>query len=174
MTKHFFKVTLAVMAGSFFAVNAQNITTAIPFVQVAADARSAGLGDQGVATSPDAFSQQWNSSKYAFAEKEMAVALNVTPYLTKLVNDIILANLVGYKRLADGRSAVGVGFRYFGLGDIDFTDAQGNSTGTERPNELALDVSYALKLNDNFSMSVAGRYFWSNISNSKTSSPTAI
>ena len=105
---------------------AQNITTAVPFVQVAADARSAGLGDQGVATTPDAFSQQWNSSKYAFADKEMAVALNVTPYLTKLVNDIILANLVGYKRLADGRSAVAVGFRYFSLGDIDFTDEQGN------------------------------------------------
>lgn len=166
MTKSFFKISLAFIAGSFFSINAQdnrNITTAVPFLQVSADARSAGLGDQGVATTPDAFSQQWNSSKYAFADREMAVALNVTPYLSKLVNDIILANLVGYKRLADGRSAVAVGFRYFSLGDIDFTDDNGNPTSTQRPNELTLDVSYALKLNDNFSMSVAGRYLRSDL-----------
>lgn len=166
MTKRFFKISLAFIAGSFISINAQdnrNITTAVPFLQVSADARSAGLGDQGVATTPDAFSQQWNSSKYAFADREMAVALNVTPYLTKLVNDIILANLVGYKRLADGRSAVAVGLRYFSLGDIDFTDANGNPTSTQKPNELTLDVSYALKLNDNFSMSVAGRYLRSDL-----------
>ena len=166
MTKRFFKISIAFIAGSFLGVNAQdnrNITTAVPFLQVSADARSAGLGDQGVATTPDAFSQQWNSSKYAFADREMAVALNVTPYLSKLVNDIILANLVGYKRLADGRSAVAVGFRYFSLGDIDFTDNNGNPTSTQRPNELTLDVSYALKLNDNFSMSVAGRYLRSDL-----------
>ena len=166
MIKLFFKTTLAAMIGSFFGANAQignNITTAVPFLQVSADARAAGLGDQGVATTPDAFSQQWNSSKYAFADKEMAVALNVTPYLTRLVNDIILANLTGYKRLADGRSAVAVGFRYFSLGEIDFTDNQGNQIATEKPNELSLDVSYSLKLSDNFSMSVAGRYLRSDL-----------
>lgn len=166
MTKYFFRITLATMASSFFGLSAQEgsqITTAVPFIQVAADARAAGLGDQGVATTPDAFSQQWNSSKYAFAEKEMAAAINVTPYLTKLVNDIILANLNGYKRLADGRSAIGVGFRYFSLGEIDFTDGTGQTYATEQPNELSLDVSYALKLNDNFSMSVAGRYLRSDL-----------
>ena len=154
------------MASNFIGLNAQigsQITTAVPFLQVAADARAAGLGDQGVATTPDAFSQQWNSSKYAFADREMAAAINVTPYLTKLVNDIILANINGYKRLADGRSAVAVGFRYFSLGEIDFTDEQGTLTATEKPNELSFDVSYALKLNDNFSMSVAGRYLRSDL-----------
>ncbi len=166
MTKYFFRITLAAMASSFWGLNAQigsQITTAVPFLQVAADARAAGLGDQGVATTPDAFSQQWNSSKYAFADKEMAAAINVTPYLTKLVNDIILANINGYKRLADGRSAVAVGFRYFSLGEIDFTDGDGNNIATEKPNELSFDVSYALKLNDNFSMSVAGRYLRSDL-----------
>ena len=166
MTKLFFKITLAVVAGSFFVGNAQenrNITTALPFLQVAADARAAGLGDQGVATTPDAFSQQWNSSKYAFADKEMAVALNVTPYLTKLVNDIILANVAGYKRLADGRSAVAVGFRYFSLGEIQFRESADSQEFTEKPNELSFDVSYALKLSDNFSMSVAGRYLRSDL-----------
>ena len=170
MTKRFFKLTLVLLTGSFCTMNAQlfedtdtNITTAVPFLQVAADARAAGLGDQGVATTPDAFSQQWNPAKYTFINKEAAVALNVTPYLTKLVNDIILANLVGYKRLGDGRSAVAVGFRYFSLGEIDFTNDQGVQTATEKPNELSLDVSYALKLNDNFSMSVAGRFLRSDL-----------
>jgi len=142
--------------------NPNPITTALPFLQVAADARAGGLADQGVATSPDVFSQQWNSSKYAFAEREFGVGVNVTPYLTKLVNDIILANLVGFKKL-DDRSAVAIGFRYFSLGEIDFTDQSGVSLGTQKPNSLSLDVSYSLKLNDNFSMAVAGRYLRSDL-----------
>jgi len=163
MTKRFFKITLAVFAGSFFGLNAQSITTALPFLEVAADARAAGLGDQGVATAPDAFSQQWNSSKYAFAENEMAVALNVTPYLSKLVSDIVLGNLVGYKRLSDGRSAVAASFRYFSLGEVEFRETQDSEVFTEKPVEFTFDVSYALKLSDNFSMSVAGRYLRSDL-----------
>lgn len=133
------------------------ITTAVPFLQVAADARAGGLGDQGVATSADVFSQQWNSSKYAFAEKEIGVGVNITPYLTKLVDDIILANLVGYKKL-DERSAVAASFRYFSLGEIQLRNGSGDELGVEKPNSLAIDVSYALKLSERFSMSVAGRY----------------
>ncbi|WP_010520220.1 type IX secretion system outer membrane channel protein PorV [Aquimarina agarivorans] len=140
----------------------RKITTALPFLQVAADARAGGLGDQGVATSPDAFSQQWNSSKYAFATKEIGVALNVTPYLTRLVNDIILANLVGYKRL-DERSAVSASFRYFSLGEIEFRDGPNQEANIQKPNELSFDVAYSLKLNDRFSMSVAGRYLRSDL-----------
>ncbi len=133
------------------------ITTALPFLQVTADARAGGLGDQGVATSADAYSQQWNSSKYAFAEKEFGVGVSITPYLTKLVDDIILANLVGYKKI-DERSAVAASFRYFSIGEIQLNDFQGNSQGVAKPNSLAFDVSYALKLSERFSMSVAGRY----------------
>jgi len=166
MTKQLFRMTIAFFAISFVGkaqLGTNNITTAVPFLLVSADARSAGLADQGVATSPDVFSQQWNSSKYAFAPSEMAIGVNVTPYLTKLVNDIILANLSAYKRLPDGRSAIAVGFRYFSLGEIDFTNEAGERTATEKPNELNLDVSYALKLSDNFSMSVAGRYLRSDL-----------
>lgn len=143
-------------------ITPSRITTALPFLQIAADARAGGLGDQGVATSADVFSQQWNASKYAFAEKEFGFALNVTPFLTKLVDDIILANLVGYKRL-DERSAIAASFRYFSLGEIQFTDDQGNATSTEKPNSLSLDVSYSLKLSDRFSMGVAGRYLRSDL-----------
>lgn len=142
--------------------NFNPITTALPFLQVSADARSGGLADQGVATSADVYSQQWNSSKYAFSDREFGVGVNVTPYLSRLVDDIVLANLVGYKKL-DDRSAVAIGFRYFSLGEIDFTDNDGNSLGSQNPNSLALDVSYSLKLNDNYSMAVAGRYLRSDL-----------
>jgi len=138
------------------------ITTALPFLQVAADARAGGLADQGVATSADVFSQQWNSSKYAFADREMGVGVNITPYLTKLVNDIVLANLVGYKKL-DDRSAVALSFRYFSLGEIEFRQSAEEQGFTQKPNSLSLDVSYALKLNDRFSMAVAGRYLRSDL-----------
>ncbi len=133
------------------------ITTALPFLQVTADARAGGLADQGVATSPDAFSQQWNASKYAFAEKELGVGLSITPYLTQLVDDIILANIAGYKKL-DERSAIGASIRYFSLGEIQLRDRDGFDQGTVKPNSLAVDVSYALKLSERFSMAVAGRY----------------
>lgn len=133
------------------------ITTALPFLQVTADARAGGMADQGVATSPDAFSQQWNAAKYAFAEKELGVGTAITPYLANIVDDIILANLAGYKKL-DDRSAVAASFRYFSLGEIQLRDGQGIDFGVEKPNSLAIDISYALKLNERLSMAVAGRY----------------
>ena len=166
MLKKFINLNILFILGGYCLLNAQStrsITTAVPFLQVSADARAAGVGDQGVATSPDVFSQQWNSSKYAFLEDELGIGVNVTPYLTKLVNDIVLANLTGYKQLENGRSAVAVGFRYFSLGEIDFTDSEGVQYATEKPNELALDLSYSMKLSDYYSMSVAGRYLRSDL-----------
>ncbi|WP_010181616.1 type IX secretion system outer membrane channel protein PorV [Aquimarina agarilytica] len=165
MKNKFVWLTLVLLVSSAL-LNAQEanrkITTALPFLQVAADARAGGLGDQGVATSPDAFSQQWNASKYAFAQKEIGVALNVTPYLTRLVNDIILANLVGYKRLNE-RSAVSASFRYFSLGEIEFRESATSEANIQKPNELSLDVAYSLRLSDRFSMAVAGRYLRSDL-----------
>ncbi len=140
------------------------ITTATPFLLIAADARAAGLGDQGVATSPDAFSQQWNPAKYAFIKKKQAVGVNYTPYLSNLVNDIFLGNVNYYNRLNE-RSAFAASFRYFSLGDIEFrqTGDPNELANTQRPNEFTLDISYALKLNDRFSMAVAGRYLRSDL-----------
>ncbi len=165
MKNKFVWLTLVLLVSSTLS-NAQEanrrITTALPFLQVAADARAGGLGDQGVATSTDAFSQQWNSSKYAFAKKEIGVALNVTPFLTRLVNDIVLANLVGYKRLNE-RSAVSASFRYFSLGEIEFRENATSEANVQKPNELSLDVAYSLKLSDRFSMAVAGRYLRSDL-----------
>lgn len=138
------------------------ITTATPFLVIAADARAAGLADQGVATSPDAFSQQWNPAKYAFASKQQGVGVNYTPYLSNLVNDIFLGNLNYYNRMNE-RSAIAASFRYFSLGDIEFRQTAQEQGTTERPNELSIDVSYALQLSPNFSMAVAGRYLRSDL-----------
>ncbi len=138
------------------------ITTATPFLLIAADARAAGLGDQGVATSPDAFSQQWNPAKYAFAKDKQGVGVNYTPYLSNLVNDIFLGNLNYYNRINE-RSAVAASFRYFSLGDIEFRQTADGAVNTQRPNEFTIDLSYALKLSDHFSMAVAGRYLRSDL-----------
>ncbi|SPE77388.1 hypothetical protein FLACOL_01381 [Flavobacterium columnare] len=138
------------------------ITTAVPFLQIAADARAASMGDMGVATSPDAFSQQYNPAKYAFSLKKQGVSVSYTPYLTELVNDMSLGQLTYFNRFNE-RSAFGVGFRYFGLGQIELRNETGVQTGSVNPNELALDGSYSLQLSDRFSMGVAGRYIRSNL-----------
>ncbi|WP_024772031.1 type IX secretion system outer membrane channel protein PorV [Aquimarina macrocephali] len=138
------------------------ITTATPFLLIAADARAAGLADQGVATSPDAFSQQWNPAKYAFIKNKQGVGVNYTPYLSNLVNDIFLGNVNYYNRINE-RSAVAASFRYFSLGDIEFRQGPNDEPNVQKPNELTLDVSYALKLSDRISMAVAGRYLRSDL-----------
>ncbi|MFB9057285.1 type IX secretion system outer membrane channel protein PorV [Mariniflexile ostreae] len=138
------------------------INTGMPFTLIAPDARAAGMGDMGVATSVDAFSQQWNPSKYAFSEAKSGIGLSYTPYLSKLVNDIGLAYLTYYNRL-DERSAFAASFKYFGLGEIEFRKNETDIGTIQKPNELQLDVSYALKLNDQFAMSVAMRYLRSDL-----------
>ncbi|MEL0262510.1 MAG: type IX secretion system outer membrane channel protein PorV [Flavobacteriaceae bacterium] len=145
--------------------NQRVITTGVPFLLITPDARAAGMGDQGVATSADAFSQQWNPAKYVFAESNQALAISYTPYLSKLVNDIFLGNLTYFKRL-NNRSAWAMSLKYFSLGEIQFNDLVGGTIvnqGLERPNELTLDLSYALQLGKNFSMAVAGRYIRSDL-----------
>ncbi|MEZ7496137.1 type IX secretion system outer membrane channel protein PorV [Leeuwenhoekiella aequorea] len=145
-------------------VEGRPITTGVPFLAIAADARSAGMGDQGVATSPDAYSQQWNPAKYAFIERQQGVGFNYTPYLSQLVNDIFLGQVTYYNRINE-RSAFAGSMRYFSLGEIEAVD---NESQIENPlilspNEFTLDLSYALRLGDRFSMAVAGRYLRSNL-----------
>jgi len=138
------------------------ITTGVPFLLIAADARSGGMGDIGVATSADAFSQQWNPAKYAFAISKQGIGITYTPYLSNLVNDIFLGNLTYYNRINE-KSAVAVGFRYFSLGDIELRDTFDQEPLIQSPNEFTFDVSYALRLSERFSMAVAGRYLRSDL-----------
>ncbi|WP_396164073.1 type IX secretion system outer membrane channel protein PorV [Flavobacterium sp.] len=135
------------------------ITTGVPFLLIAADARSAGMGDMGVATSADAFSQQFNPAKFAFSLQKQGFSVSYTPYLSSIANDISLGQLTYYNKIND-RSAFAGSLRFFGLGDIELrqTADPNEAVRTVNPNELALDGSYSLKLSDRFSMAVAGRF----------------
>ena len=141
------------------------ISTGVPFLLITPDARAAGMGEQGVATSVDAFSQQWNPSKYVFSESKSGFGVSYTPYLSKLVNDIFLANITYFNKNTD-RSAWAASLKYFSLGDIVLNDLVAGSIiqqGVERPNELTLDFSYSLLLNTKFSMAVAARFIRSDL-----------
>ena len=159
------KISLAVLCLIVFQVaKAQDrvITTGVPFLLIAADARSAGLADQGVATSTDAFSQQYNPAKYAYALKKQGFSVSYTPYLTDLVNDISLGQVTYYNKINE-RSAFAGSLRYFGLGEIELRQNFDDPANVVKPNEMAIDGSYALKLNERFSMAVAGRYIRSQL-----------
>ncbi len=158
-------LTLALFTMMVCKVAAQEdrvITTAVPFLTIAADARAAGMGDIGVATSVDAFSQQWNPAKYAFAERKIGIGLSYTPYLESIITDISLLNANFYNKI-DDRSAFAISLRYFTLGEIELRQFANDPGTLAKPNELALDGSYALKLSDQFSMSVGGRFIRSNL-----------
>ncbi len=142
--------------------NNRAITTGVPFLLIAADARAAGMADQGVATSTDTYSQQWNPAKYAFALDGQGVGISYTPYLTEIAGDISLAQVNYYNRYSE-RSAFAGSFRYFGLGDIELRQSPDDPGVIRTPNELALDLSYSLKLSERFSMAVAGRFISSNL-----------
>lgn len=134
------------------------ITTGVPFMLIAPDARSAGMGDMGVATSVDGFSQQYNPAKYAFSEAKSGIGVSFTPYLSRLVNDISISYLSYYNRINEF-SAVSGSIKFFSLGQIDLTQTATSPVLPVRPNEYAVDVAYSLKLQEQFSMSVALRYF---------------
>lgn len=138
------------------------ITTAVPFVLIAPDARGGSMGDIGVASTPDANSMHWNAAKYAFIEKDLGVSISYSPWLHNLVPDINLAYLTGFKRI-DENQVVAASLRYFNLGNIDFTDNNGWSIGTYKPNEFALDASYSRFFTKSLSGSVSARFIHSNL-----------
>ena len=127
---------------------------------IAPDARAAGMGDVGAATEPDVNSQYWNPAKYPFCISRAGVALNYTPWLRQLVNDIDLAYVAGYYRIGD-YSAISGSLRYFSLGEV-FTD-YGQSDMTVKPYEMSLDVAYSLMLSEHFSMAAALRWIYSDL-----------
>ncbi|WP_296386103.1 type IX secretion system outer membrane channel protein PorV [Winogradskyella sp.] len=133
------------------------ITTGLPFMLIAPDARSASLGDMGVATSVDGFSQQYNPAKYAFSETKSGISLSYTPYLTRLVNDISLSYVTYFNRINE-YSAFSVGFKYFSLGEIVLTQDANDPGVAVKPNEFAVDAAYTLRLGEQFSLAVAMRY----------------
>ena len=176
----FFTINFVLGTLLSFAQNSNRvITTGVPFLLITADARAAGMGDLGVATSVDNYSQYWNPAKYVFSSNKKGFGLSYTPYLSKLVDDIFLGNITYYNKI-DKRSSWATSLRYFSLGDIQFNDFIGGSIidqGMERPSELTLDFSYSLKLSPKFSMAVAGRFIFSDLkiaANSDNSSASTL
>lgn len=140
------------------------VQTGTNSLNIAPDARAAAMGDLGAATDPDANSQYWNPSKYAFAYSQGALSLSYTPWLRKLVNDIFLANLAGYYKLGSGdNQALSVSLRYFSLGEVNTTDVSGGAGQSLNPYELSFDVGYSRKLSEKFSMGVVFRYIYSDL-----------
>ena len=138
------------------------ITTGVPFMLIAPDARAAGMGDIGVATSVDGFSQQWNAAKYAFSETKSGISLSYTPYLSKLVNDISIGYITYFNRLNEN-SAVSASFKYFSLGEITLTQGPDDPGLNVKPNEFTADVAYTLRLADQFAMGVTMRFLRSDL-----------
>ena len=138
------------------------ITTAVPFLLIAPDARGGGLGDAGCASFADANSQHWNPAKYGFIDKDFGFSVSYSPWLRKLVNDINLAYLGAYKRI-NKRQVLAMSLRYFSLGNITFTNETGQNIGQYKPNEFALDASYSYKFTNEVSGAIALRYIYSNL-----------
>ncbi|MDR3273000.1 MAG: type IX secretion system outer membrane channel protein PorV [Flavobacteriaceae bacterium] len=176
------KTILLLSLLSVFALKAQDnnynpIITGAPFLRIAPDARAGGLADQGVATSPDAFSQYWNPSKYVFGASYSGIGVSYTPYMNKLTNDVFLLNGTFYTFLGEEeRSTLAASVYYFNMGEIDLNTLIGSdivNMGTAKPNEFAIDFSYGLKLADVYSMAVTARYIRSDLFNNVSSSDNA-
>jgi hypothetical protein len=146
----------------------QPVLTGAPFLRISPDARAGGMGDQGVATTSDAFSQFWNAAKYPFSNTTSAIAVTYTPYLNKLTNDVFLLYGAYHQFLGEEeRSTISASIYYFNMGSVDLTSYVGGEIqqgGTIKPNEFSFDVAYGLKLSDTYSMAVTGRYIRSDLS----------
>lgn len=138
------------------------ITTAVPFLLISSDARASGLGDQGVSTSADNFSQHWNQSKFIFTENNSGFGFSYTPYLSSVVSDVFLGNLTYFKRNSE-RSVWSFSLKYFSLGEIDILENPLDIPIVESPNEFTIDAGYGLRLSDNLSLGITGRFLLSDV-----------
>ena len=148
------------------------VTTAVPFLRISPDARAGGMGETGIATTPDAVSGFWNLAKTPFNVNKGGVGLTYTPWLKRLgLNDVYLATLAGYYKL-DDLQAISSSIRYFSLGNIQFTDNLGNDFGGFRPREFSFDMGYSRKLSDKMGLGIALRYINSNLAGNLATTST--
>ncbi len=138
------------------------INSAVPFLTLSPDARSGSMGDLGVATTPDVNSMHWNPAKYAFIDGVAGFGLNYTPWMRKIVSDINLINAVGYFKINDV-SAIAASINYFSLGEVIFRKDAQDVGNIVRPNEFAVDATYARKFSEKISAAVAARFIYSNL-----------
>ena len=166
---------LILFFGGLRSVNGQTntlnvTTTAVPFLRISPDARAGGMGDLGVSSAPDAASSFYNLAKTPFNTKDVGITTTYTPWLKDLgLNDVYLLSAGGFYKFAPDQ-ALSASLRYFSLGNIQFTDYNGNTLGSGHPNELAFDLGYSRKLSDNFGIGLTGRYIYSNLASGYASS----
>ncbi len=154
-------ITTGAIAQSANPINV--VTTAVPFLRISPDARSGGMGEVGIATSADAYSNFWNLGKIMFAKTKTNIGVTYTPWLSDLdLNDVYLASISGYHQL-DEFQALSVGLRYFSLGNIQFTDNSGNQLQSFRPREFGIDVGYSRKLSGKSGLGIGLRYISSDL-----------
>lgn len=169
-----FSICFLLLLGISFSANSQIqfsenkvITTAVPFLTISPDARSGALGDAGAAITADANSVYWNVGKLAFVQKDYGAAISYTPWLRKLVNDMSIAQLSGYAKVRKNE-AIGINFKYFKLGEIQFTDNTGQKLQTYRPNEFLVGIVYSRKMSKNWSVGLGLKYIRSDLAGNVT------
>ena len=164
LTKRLFLgLGIGVSAFAFSQSGVQPVLTGAPFLRISPDARAGGMGDQGVVTSTDVFSQFWNAAKYPFAKTSSGVGVSYTPYMSKLTSDVFLLYGSFYTFLGDDeRSTLSASLYYFNMGEVNLTELNAGGgivdNGTVKPNEFSIDIAYGLKLTDNYSMAVTGKF----------------
>ena len=161
---------MCVSLGTVYCADAQDkndfnpIQTGVNSLNIAPDARGSSMGDLGAATDPDANSQFWNPSKYAFAYSNAALSISYTPWLRSLVDDIFLANVAGYWKIGTGdNQAASASLRYFSLGEVTTGSEAVGSAQTLNPYEMSFDIGYSRKLSEKYSMGVVLRYIYSDL-----------
>lgn len=160
--------SMAQISKSDLAGQLNTVTTMVPFLTIAPDSRSAGLGDAGVALfSPDANSVSWNMSNLLNADKKSGFSLSYAPWLRQLVSDVGFSYLSCYSKSKSGNSVIGGAIRYFSLGNINFTDFEGNPIGNFNPNEFSLESGYGTRFSRKFSMGINLRLIYSNIAGNR-------
>ncbi|MBX9782885.1 MAG: type IX secretion system outer membrane channel protein PorV [Chitinophagaceae bacterium] len=148
------------------------VTTAVPMLRISPDARAGGMGDLGIATTPDANASFWNQAKIPFAKQQSALAITYTPWLKDLgLNDVYIVTMAGYHQFAENQAISG-SLRYFNLGNIQFTDFAGNDLQTFRPREWSFDAGYSRSLSSKIGVGVALRFIYSNLANGNTNGVT--
>src|SRR6516164_5295714 len=180
MKRKFLKLTGGVFLSlGVISANAQTtqpiniVTTAVPFLRISPDARAGGMGDAGIALSPDANSGFWDLAKTPFSSTPTAVGATYTPWLQDIAKDVYMISLAGYHKL-DEDQAFSAGIRYFNLGQITFTDNSGAITGTGRPYEFGLDLGYSRKISSTLGLGVALRYINSALANGAVNISTGV
>jgi len=148
------------------------VTTAVPMLRISPDARAGGMGDLGIATTPDANASFWNQAKIPFATQKSTIGITYTPWLKDLgLNDVYIVTAAGYHQFAEGQ-AISASLRYFNLGNIQFTDFAGNDLQSFRPREWSFDAGYSRSLSDKIGVGVALRFIYSNLANGNTNGVT--